>query len=338
VTHRLRELNWEVLVADESFTVSTSAAESQLLERRSRQHIIALPNQLQREMLARGGAGGVALKPWEKLVPHRSLPVMPKLAPTKPSREVLSPKSASMDTSAPAIMVSSISENTPSRDTGQLSPLQASTGNFEDRAERGMMTPCAGEGLPSTVPHVPPLALRTPIPLRSPRPAPLQLSHGKQRAPAASDSSSRELDYTQAAKSGPRRGASMGGKQSELPGTLATLATLGEGSRPRDTQTYAQSMRLLWLAAGMKNLDVILVILRTDREVLEVCSMISDMLPMIERSRKRTWSRPPQLIVSMQDDTLLQLMNINPKPLVIGPSLALPRLICEVRCLSRPHA
>jgi hypothetical protein len=352
VTHRLRELNWEVLVADESFTVSTNAEESQMLERRSRQHIIALPNQLQREMLARGGIGGVALKPWEKLVPHRSLPAMPKLATEKASAGLGSAaKSTSMDASGQAGMKGSISEDTYDRDSDW--PFESPDGDEEEsaerdlptdvegRAERGLPTALASASLPTIVPHVPPLALPMLTPQRTPKPAPLQFSQVKHRVPAATEyspSPRAELDYAQAARSGPRRHASMGGKQFQFdsPGTLATLATLGEGSRPRDTQTYAQSMRLLWLAAGMKNLDVILVILRTDREVLEVCSMISDMLPMIERSRKRTWSRPPQLIVSMQDDSLLQLMNINPKPLVIGPGLALPRLICEVRYCVQP--
>jgi len=70
----------------------------------------------------------------------------------------------------------------------------------------------------------------------------------------------------------------------------------------------------------MKNLDVIVVVLKTDREALEVVRMITEMLPMMERSRKRTWSRPPQLIVSLQDESLLNQMRIEPRPLVIGPS------------------
>jgi len=45
-------------------------------------------------------------------------------------------------------------------------------------------------------------------------------------------------------------------------------------------------MRLLWLAASMKNLDVILVLLPTDSECLEVCHLISEAMPLVEQARR----------------------------------------------------
>jgi len=91
-------------------------------------------------------------------------------------------------------------------------------------------------------------------------------------------------------------------------------------------------MRLLWLAASMKNLDVILVLLPTDGECLEVCHLISEAMPLVEQARRQRWSKPPQVIVSLRDDAAAAKLtaSLTPPPLVVGPTLALPRLICEV--------
>jgi len=91
-------------------------------------------------------------------------------------------------------------------------------------------------------------------------------------------------------------------------------------------------MRLLWLAASMKNLDVILVLLPTDSECLEVCHLISEAMPLVEQARRQRWSKPPQVIVSLRDDAAAAKLtaSLTPPPLVVGPTLALPRLICEV--------
>jgi len=95
---------------------------------------------------------------------------------------------------------------------------------------------------------------------------------------------------------------------------------------------FADSMRLLWLAASMKNLDVILVLLPTDSECLEVCHLISEAMPLVEQARRQRWSKPPQVIVSLRDDAAAAKLtaSLTPPPLVVGPTLALPRLICEV--------
>lgn len=95
---------------------------------------------------------------------------------------------------------------------------------------------------------------------------------------------------------------------------------------------FADSMRLLWLAASMKNLDVILVLLPTDSECLEVCNLISEAMPLVEQARRQRWSKPPQVIVSLRDDAAAAKLtaSLTPPPLVVGPTLALPRLICEV--------
>jgi len=56
------------------------------------------------------------------------------------------------------------------------------------------------------------------------------------------------LDYSRAAKRVSRRGASMGARTFASPEVVAALAGISsEAERRRDPQTYAQSMRLLWL-------------------------------------------------------------------------------------------
>ena len=114
----------------------------------------------------------------------------------------------------------------------------------------------------------------------------------------------------------------------------------------------------------MKNLDVILVLLPTDGECLEVCHLISEAMPLVEQARRdcprlpdiargrprfdcprlpetvslveqarrQRWSKPPQVIVSLRDDAAAAKLtaSLTPPPLVVGPTLALPRLICEV--------
>ena len=73
IVRRLRALNWEVLCADRDLSVTpASVLEKKLLEQRSGKKIGTLPISVREEVRS----FNLAPKPWEQMIPHRSLPVM----------------------------------------------------------------------------------------------------------------------------------------------------------------------------------------------------------------------------------------------------------------------
>jgi len=104
-----------------------------------------------------------------------------------------------------------------------------------------------------------------------------------------------------------------------------------------DPERYAQCMRLLWLAASMKAFDVVVLLLPTEEANAAMCELISDMVPMLQFTRKRD-PQPPQVVVALPTDTarslasqhLSPLAHLVPEPLVITRGSALSSLVCEV--------
>ena len=99
-----------------------------------------------------------------------------------------------------------------------------------------------------------------------------------------------------------------------------------------DPVRYAQCMRLLWLAASMKSFDVVVCLLATDDANVDMCELISDMVPMLQFTRKLD-PQPPQVLVTLTGsdaDNRKLLEGIRPMPLVLPRRTAMPSLVCEV--------
>ena len=69
-----------------------------------------------------------------------------------------------------------------------------------------------------------------------------------------------------------------------------------EPAMPEDAEhnpeRYAQCMRLLWLAASMKSFDVLVALLPTDQQNLEICRLVADMLPLLQSVHKHQRAPP----------------------------------------------
>ena len=356
ITRRLRELQWEVLVADETFSLNTSVDESEQLEKRSRYNIIGLPDELQRELLSREGAQGMPIKPWEKLVAHRSMPTMPKLPISERDLWGGSPVVATPRRRADEALPSGWEQRlfTPRLWTGAAPtrPSPPST-RAASAPTRSSGPGCSPRSSSAPTPSAsPPLRRARPCPgstsvasTSSPARGRCSARGGRRCRSAAARCGGRELPFSVPARlhgctceqvrltagepREPRRSPSSGsGGRAHTP-----RGRRGSHDLEDDPARYAYSMRLLWLAASMKNLDVILVLVSSDSECLEVCRLVNELMPMIERSRKASWSKPPQVVISLEDETQAHQLTPSPNcepPLVIGPRLALPRLICEV--------
>lgn len=125
----------------------------------------------------------------------------------------------------------------------------------------------------------------------------------------------------------------------EVPSRVSELLSLPEEPtlsvrRELEPERHALAMRLLWLAASMKNCDVIVALLPSDAQCLELAAIVSQMGGLLTAVRKKEQEgTPPQLIVALRDQSeasLLDEMRLEPKPLVVTPELTLPALICEV--------
>ena len=66
-------------------------------------------------------------------------------------------------------------------------------------------------------------------------------------------------------------------------------------------------MRLLWLATSMKSFDVLVALLPTDKENLDVCGLVADMLPLLHSVHKHQ-RQPPQVRLSPSSEDVLLLM------------------------------
>lgn len=98
-----------------------------------------------------------------------------------------------------------------------------------------------------------------------------------------------------------------------------------------DPVRYAQCMRLLWLAASMKSFDVVVLLLPSDADNVAMCHLVSDMVPMLQYTRKRDPS-PPQVVVALEDPdaAVKDLLDVLPVPLVLPRKAAMPSLVCEI--------
>jgi len=121
-----------------------------------------------------------------------------------------------------------------------------------------------------------------------------------------------------------RAGSSERFNPASLPPEPAMPAEQGE-----NPDRYARSMRLLWLAASMKNFDVVIAVLPTDGENIALLRLIHDMLPLLLAVRKHGGA-PPQVLVQLDDPAMLTGLQLHPKPLVIPKLIVLPSLICEI--------
>jgi len=93
---------------------------------------------------------------------------------------------------------------------------------------------------------------------------------------------------------------------------------------------YARSMRLLWVFASMKNIDVIVVLLPTDAECVQMCELIAEMLPLVKAVRKLELLEMPQVVVSLTNGDLVEDIDLDPPPLVISQPTSLQALVCEI--------
>lgn len=103
-------------------------------------------------------------------------------------------------------------------------------------------------------------------------------------------------------------------------------------SAEHNPERYAQCMRLLWLAASMKSFDVIVALLPTDKQNLELCGLVAEMLPLLQSVHKHQRA-PPQVLVALNDEHAvdqLELASPCPRPFVVPMHQALPSLVCEV--------
>ena len=106
-----------------------------------------------------------------------------------------------------------------------------------------------------------------------------------------------------------------------------------EPAMPEDAEhnpeRYAQCMRLLWLAASMKSFDVLVALLPTDQQNLEICRLVADMLPLLQSVHKHQRA-PPQVLIALGDEAALADLSLAPQPFVVPMHSALPSLVCEV--------
>jgi len=94
---------------------------------------------------------------------------------------------------------------------------------------------------------------------------------------------------------------------------------------------YSRSMRLLWLIASMRNIDVIVVLLPTDEECAEVCELVSEMLPLVKAVRHLDREElMPQVVVALKDPSVVDEFDLEPAPLVISEPTVLQSLVCEI--------
>ncbi len=296
VTAHLRALSWEVLVADETLSVHTNAEAARLLDRRSNYNLGGLPERLVRELR------GAPLRPWEVFVPHRSLPSMRSF----PADEHYADSG----------------EDTPDRQ--RRASVESDGPPTRSRANSRVKVP-AGRSSPFEM-------LKTPM-------AGVHANAGEERsAVCGSDpltaARGRGGGAVSARASGGAR--AIGASLRDIFGSVADdeepITAPFDAAREADPQKYAQSMRLLWLAASMKNLDVILVLLRDESDVANACRLVTEMLDMIGVARKRTEEPPPQLVVSLPDGATSRALELlSPAPFIIRKDeSALPHLVCEV--------
>lgn len=87
-----------------------------------------------------------------------------------------------------------------------------------------------------------------------------------------------------------------------------------------DPVRYAQCMRLLWLAASMKSFDVVVCLLPADYDNIEMCQLVSDMVPMLQYTRKRDPS-PPQVVVALHHpaEAAEDLLELTPVSGLLSP-------------------
>ena len=109
------------------------------------------------------------------------------------------------------------------------------------------------------------------------------------------------------------------------------VPTLPE-SEESDPERHMMCLRLLWLWASMKSLDVVICLLPTDDANLELCELIGDMGPALKSSASAKNVLPPQVVVTLDDadDADRLFGTLEPPPLVIPSEGALSSLICEV--------
>ena len=99
----------------------------------------------------------------------------------------------------------------------------------------------------------------------------------------------------------------------------------------RHPERFAKCLRLLWLWASMKSLNVVVCLLPTDDENLELCELVGDLAPMLHEAQMSTLP-PPQVVLSLAsaDDADGLLHHLEPPPLVIPRDVTLASLLCEV--------
>merc|ERR1712151_648021 len=63
-----------------------------------------------------------------------------------------------------------------------------------------------------------------------------------------------------------------------------------------------------------------------------MCDLINEMLPTLQAICEKNGSDVPQIVVSLNDTTVLDELDppLDPPPLVIGESMMLPPLVCEI--------
>ena len=81
----------------------------------------------------------------------------------------------------------------------------------------------------------------------------------------------------------------------------------------------------------MKSLNVVVCLLPTDDENLELCELVGDLAPMLHEAQMSTLP-PPQVVLSLAsaDDADGLLHHLEPPPLVIPRDVTLASLLCEV--------
>ena len=101
-----------------------------------------------------------------------------------------------------------------------------------------------------------------------------------------------------------------------------------------DSEKYSRCLRLLWLKASMRSLDVVISLLPTDDENLSIAELVADMNPALKATHAPSdhTAHTPQLVVSLKNaDDLAEMHELlEPAPLVIPRQDTLASLVCEV--------
>jgi len=89
-------------------------------------------------------------------------------------------------------------------------------------------------------------------------------------------------------------------------------------------------LRLVKAAVGMKNIDVIIVLLPNDQDCYEMCELISGALPLIQNVRRLSDLQMPQVVVALEDPTALNDVVLAKPPLIINKSNVFLPLLTEI--------